>query len=375
MEVRTYSEILRERAMTGQGSFLICGYPFDRSTAVLAAELKTIENAYIIDLIGDMRNQQIGEDILVEFHELPAYAWGWGDNRKILVDLSGIPEEEQEAALTYALSYAAQINIYIIGMRCLSPDLTKLFSKFMQATGIEIVCSVDQMNAIINPEDARELKYAFPEMILAGRENIQKYTSAYVGQPVYIDHNAGMEFELIEGKRKKKDLLPGVPDSPDITVILDFDVLISDPAAVIRYGKRKIAIPSAYLFFLTKLAEEDSLAGRRADKVLTILMSIMAQDSITQKDRRIVTEDGLNVWNASLWKCDKKAWVECYIGHGFGIYQALSSLSSGVPCIIVSNDPKLKEKAGGNLQAAFIYPYPYMITPFPYRQGNKHREI
>lgn len=166
-----YSQILKGRKSTQYGSLIFVGHPFDRSTAMLSAEIRSQEKAFVIDMTGKMADQNIGDFICLRDKNLSDKIDLCAHN-KIIVDLSSLEPEKREHELLAALSQSKNRRIYIIGLENVSKELISLFN-FCSEIGLQIICSVNNLQWM-DPDDFQYVHKVFPEMIIAGRKNIAR---------------------------------------------------------------------------------------------------------------------------------------------------------------------------------------------------------
>ena len=110
MTFLTYSQILKVRR-DNYAPMIIVGYPFDRSTALIAAEVSHIASCFVIDFTGEFSDYFHGDAVILKPNELSCY-FDMDSSNRYYINLSFLEPEDRYVNLVYILSYHIDLGTF-----------------------------------------------------------------------------------------------------------------------------------------------------------------------------------------------------------------------------------------------------------------------
>lgn len=341
MTFLTYSQILQARK-DNYDSMIIMGYPFDRSTALLAAEVERTDTCFIIDFTGDFPKYFHGDAVILNPNEISCYTDIETSNR-YYIDLSFLEQEDRYVNLVYIMSYHLELPIYIIGFDPIDQHILDLINR-CDSRVLVTTPGCDKMDPVM----ILSIKTLFPDIMVAGKTNIRMfYGDECVPETgnVVFEHSGNM-FCVTE--KKDPDWNPNTQDvsfnklKDGDSIVIGPDLILDEPSVLLKFKDQKVIIPGSYIGYLAELKKSGGIVEKfQANKALKVIEDLSGTD-------RIEIED----YNDKLYKTE---------GFRMELMETeILSLALVKDALLLTNDPDLSQKA--ELIHVRMCPYPYLMV-------------
>lgn len=332
MTFLTYSQILKVRK-DNYAPMIIVGYPFDRSTALIAAEVSHIASCFVIDFTGEFSDYFHGDAVILKPNELSCY-FDMDSSNRYYINLSFLEPEERYVNLVYILSYHIDLPIYVLGFEHIDQHLLDYISSRDDSRIVLTTSGFEKMDPVM----ILSIKTLFSDIMVAGKGNIKLfYGNEYIpeiGNVVFV-HDGEMFF-VSEEKNVQHD------STDEQNIIIGYDLILDDPSVLLKFKDKKIIIPGAYIGYL----ESIRISGRfiekyQAQKALRLMedLSVTERIEITDYNPKLYQLEGYQV---ELMETD--------------ILSAALTKNG----LLITNDIELTEKA--ELLHIRVNHYPYLLA-------------